>query len=115
LKEASTPPSREQLLIEVSQDIMSMVHQKQNPLAGFKPDSSAIAGTMVLDELSAVNDILRGKATPEEADAFRRWLLDVAQGAADAAKEGGFMGFGAVRVSEGEQEMLGQLRSKLVS
>jgi hypothetical protein len=113
LKEASTPPSREQLLIEVSQDVMSMVNQKQNPLAGFKPDRSAPAGTWVLDELSAVNDILLAKAAPEEADAFRRWLLDVAQGAADAAKEGGFMGFGAERVSEGEQKMLDQLRSKL--
>ena len=113
LKQASTPPSREQLLIEVSQDIMSMVNQKQNPLAGFKPDSSELAGTLVLDELSAVNDILRAKATLEEAEAFRRWLLAVAQGAANAAKEGGFMGFGAVRVSEGEQAMLEKLRSKL--
>ena len=113
LKAASTPPSREQLLIEGSQDLMSMVNQKQNPLAGFKPDSSALAGKMVLDELAAVDDILRAKATPEEADAFRRWLLDVAQAAADAAKEGGFMGFGAVRVSEGEQKMLEQLRSTL--
>jgi hypothetical protein len=36
-----------------------------------------------------------------------------AQAAADAAKEGGFMGFGAVQVSEGEQAMLDQLRSTL--
>ena len=113
LKAASTPPSREQLLIEVSQDIMSMVNQKQNPLAGFKPDSSALAGKMVLDELSAVNEILRAKASPEEANSFRRWLLDVAGAAADSAKEGGFMGFGAVQVSEGEQKMLEQLRSTL--
>lgn len=113
LKTASTPPSREQLLIEVSQDIMSMVNQKQNPLAGFKPESSALAGKTVLDELSAVNDILSAKATPEEADAMRRWLVDVAQAAADSAKEGGFMGVGAVRVSEGEQKMLEQLRSAL--
>ena len=113
LKASSTPPSREQLLIEVSQDIMSMINLKQNPLAGFKPDSSTLAGKMVLDELSAVNDILRAKATPEEADAFRRWLLDVARAAADSAKEGGFMGFGAVQVSQGEEKMLEQLRSTL--
>jgi len=60
-----------------------------------------------------VNDILSAKATPEEADAMRRWLVDVAQAAADSAKEGGFMGVGAVRVSEGEQKMLEQLRSAL--
>ncbi|MGA9161681.1 MAG: hypothetical protein WB297_12575 [Actinomycetota bacterium] len=113
LKAASTPPSREQLLIEVSQDIMSMVNQKQNPLEGFKPDSSALAGKMVLDELAAVNQILEAKATPEEGVALRRWLLDVAAAAAASAKEGGFMGFGAVRVSQGEQTMLEQLRSTL--
>jgi hypothetical protein len=50
---------------------------------------------------------------PKVRDAFRRWLLDVAQGAADATKEGGVMGFGAVRVSEGEQAMLEKLRSTL--
>ena len=88
LKTASTPPSREQLLIEVSQDIMSMVNQKQNPLAGFRPESSALAGKTVLDELSAVNDILSAKATPEEADAMRRWLVDVAQAAADSVEGG---------------------------
>ena len=113
LKAASTPPSRDELLIEVSQDLASMINQKQNPLEGFKPDSSALAGKMVLDEIAGVNVILNAKATPEEAESFRRWLLDVAQAAANAAKEGGFMGFGAVRVSEGEQKMLDQLRSTL--
>ena len=113
LKAATTPPSREQLLIEVSQEISSKVTQKENPLGGFKPDSSTLAGKMVLDELSAANDVLNAKATPEEAAAFRRWLLDVAEAAANAAKEGGFMGFHAVRVSEGEEKMLQQMRETL--
>jgi hypothetical protein len=38
-------------------------------------------------------------------------MLATAQAAADAAKEGGFMGFGAQQVSEGEQSMLDQVRS----
>ena len=113
LKAASTPPSQEELLVAVSQDIQSMVNQKQNPMAGFKPDRSALAGKMILDELAGVNEILTAKATPEEADAFRRWLLAAAQAAADGAKEGGFMGFGAELVSQGEQRMLGELRAAL--
>jgi hypothetical protein len=113
LKAAATPPSREQLLLEVAADITSMVNEKQNPLSGFKPDSSALAGKMVLDELAAVNEILSAKATGEEAEAFRRWLLEVARAAANAAKEGGFMGFGAVRVSEGEEKMVQQMRETL--
>ena len=113
LRAATTPPSREDLLVAVAQDIASMMNRKQNPLKGFKPESAALAGKMVLDELKAVNEIATAKATPEEADAFRRWLLTVAQAAADAAKEGGFMGFGAELVSQGELRMLGELRATL--
>jgi hypothetical protein len=43
----------------------------------------------------------------------RRWLLAAAQAAADAAKEGGFMGFGGEQVSAGEQQMLDQVRAAL--
>jgi hypothetical protein len=113
LRATSTPPSQEELLVAVSQEIGSMVNQKQNPMAGFKPDSSALAGKMILDELTGVNEILIAKATPEEADAFRRWLLAAAQASADGAKEGGFLGFGAELVSQGEQRMLGELREAL--
>ena len=113
LKAASSPPSREQLLIEVSQEISSMVAQKQNPLEVFKPEGSTPADQAILDEIGVVNEILEAKATPEEATAFRGWLLDIAQASADAAKEGGFLGIGAVRVSEGEQSMLDRLRSAL--
>ena len=60
-----------------------------------------------------MSGIVAAKATTEEATAFRAWLLTAAQNAADAAKEGGFMGFGAVQVSEGEKAMLDQLRSSL--
>jgi hypothetical protein len=113
LRATSTPPSQEELLVAVSQEIGSRVNQKQNPMAGFKPDSSALAGKMILDELTGVNEILTAKATPVEADAFRRWLLAAAQASADGAKEGGFLGFGAELVSQGEQRMLGELREAL--
>ena len=113
LKAASSPPTQDELLVAVSQEILAMVKQKQNPLSEFKPDRSALAGKMILDELGAVNVILDAKATATEADAFRRWLVAVATAAADAAKEGGFMGFGAVQVSEGEQRMMDELRAAL--
>ena len=88
LRSATTPPSQEELLVAVAQEIASMMNQKQNPLKDFKPDSAALAGKMVLDELKAVNEILTAKATPEEADAFRRWLLVVAPGCG-GRREGG--------------------------
>ena len=89
-------------------------HHK-NPLGGFKPAKGATAGVEILDELRGVNGIVTEKASPEDAAAVREWLLDTAQATADAAKEGGFMGWHAVRVSEGEQRMLDSLREALGS
>jgi hypothetical protein len=111
VKTAINPPSREQLLSDVALDIQSMTQQRQNPLSDFKLTDAGQAGQQILDELRAVKDVVAGKATPEETSAFSQWLLATAQAAADAAKEGGFMGFGAVQVSEGEQDMLDKVRS----
>jgi hypothetical protein len=113
LRAATVPPSQDELLAAVALDIQAMVQQKQNPARNFKPTAAATAGTEILHELSAVDAIVAEKATSEETQAFRGWLVMAAQAAADAAKEGGFMGFGAVQVSEGEQVMLDQLRSTL--
>jgi hypothetical protein len=113
LRAAAVPPSQEELLAAVALDIQAMVQQKQNPARNFKLTGAATAGTEILDELRAVDAIVAEKATPEETQAFRGWLIMAAQAAADAAKEGGFMGFGAVQVSEGEQAMLDQLRGTL--
>ena len=111
IKSATNPPSREQLLTEVALDIQSMTQQKQNPLSDYTVSKGTLAGQQILDELRAVKGIVASKATPEEAGAFSEWLVATAQAAADAAKEGGFMGFGAQQVSQGEKEMLDQVRS----
>jgi hypothetical protein len=111
IRSATNPPSREELLAEAALDIQSMTQQKQNPVSGFKLGKGMEAGPQVLDELRAVQGIVAAKATPEETAAFAKWLVATAQAAADAAKEGGFMGFGAQQVSEGEQAMLERVRS----
>jgi hypothetical protein len=113
IKSATNPPSREQLLAEVALDIQSLTQQKQNPLGDYKLSKGTRAGQQILDELRAVKAIVTAKATPEEDAAFSQWLITTAQAAADAAKEGGFMGFGATQVSQGEKDMLDQVRSAL--
>lgn len=57
-----------------------------------------------------VRGIVEAKATPEEAEAFKQWLVATAQAAAGAAKDGGFMGIGAHLLSDREQAMLDQVR-----
>jgi hypothetical protein len=50
---------------------------------------------------------------PAEAQEFKMWLMSIARKAADAAKEGGFLGFGGTQVSEQEQRALSELGSAL--
>jgi hypothetical protein len=109
LRSATLPPSQEELLASVALDVQALTQHKQNLLGDFKPKN----GQQVLDELRGVNELVTAKATSEEAEAFRRWLVAAAQAAADAAKEGGFMGFGGEQVSAGEQQMLDQVRAAL--
>jgi hypothetical protein len=109
MKSATNPPSREQLLAEVALEVQAMAQQHHHPLKGYAPDKSQV-GSQVLDELREVRSLVAATATPEEAAAFGGWLVTSAQAAADAAKEGGFMGFRAERVSEREQAMLDQVR-----
>jgi hypothetical protein len=92
----------------VAADVAEQARARQNPLRGFRPKGPR-AGEEVLDELRAVNALLVEKATPEEVAAFRWWLREAAQRTAKAAKEGGFLGFRAVLVSEREQQMLDRL------
>jgi hypothetical protein len=111
MRAAVTPPGQEELLVAVAHDLMAVLQQKENPMTGFKVENAALAGQQIVDELREVDRIVTEKATPEEVGAFREWMLGVAQAAADAAKEGGFLGFGAEQVSKGEQAMLEQLRA----
>jgi hypothetical protein len=110
--EAAQDGGHGELVDEVAKDVAARARERQNPLAGFRPQG-ATASEEILDELRAVNALVTEKATPEEAADFREYLLTAAQRAADAAKEGGFLGFGAKQVSEGEERMLARLREAL--
>ncbi len=110
MKSATNPPSREQLLAEVALEVQAMTQERQHPLKGYKPHAGGAAGTQVLQELREVQALVAATATPEESTAYAAWLVASAQAAAEAAKEGGFMGFRAQQVSAGEQAMLDQVR-----
>lgn len=111
MKSATNPPSRENLLADVALDLQAMIQQRHNPLKGFRPESGRPPGEQVIEELQSVHGLIAAKSDPEEAAAFGRWMVASAQAAADAAKEGGFMGFGAEQVSQREKDMLERVRA----
>jgi hypothetical protein len=114
LTEAAQSGGRSELVDAVAESVAETARERKSPLGDFKP-RGALAGEQILEELRAVNELVTQKATPEEAAAFREWLLTAAKRAAEAAKEGGFLGFKAERVSEGEQRMLDKLGEVLSS
>jgi len=57
-------------------------------------------------------NILSAKA-PEHCTAYVAWVSDIAQKVAESSTEGGFLGFGGERVSEGERAFLSDLKSAL--
>lgn len=112
IQETAREHSGVELVDAIADDVIAEAQQRHNVAKGFKPEGSS-PGEAIVGELQAVDGIVTQKATPEEVAALRQWLLDIARRAAEAAKEGGFMGFGAVQVSEGEQKMLERLREAL--
>jgi hypothetical protein len=57
--------------------------------------------------------ILNARASSGEVEAYKRFVLDVAQAAAEAHKEGGFIGIGGKQISDEEQAALDEIQSIL--
>jgi hypothetical protein len=56
----------------------------------------------VMTSLTRVGQILDNKA-PDDAAAFKTWLEHIAEKVAEASTEGGFLGFGGVKVTDAER------------
>jgi len=65
-----------------------------------------------LAELKQAASIVDAKA-PGDATAFKGWLAHTAQLVAEAGKEGGFLGFGGVAVSDKEKATLAEIHKVL--
>jgi hypothetical protein len=111
IRGAMNPPSREELLTDVALDVQGMTQKREHPLKGYRPAGGGDPRQALLEELRTTRGVVESKATSEEGAAFGRWMVDVAQAVADAAKEGGFMGIGATRVSDREEAVIDQVRA----
>ena len=65
------------------------------------------------DRLREALRILNAKAAVEEESAYKRFVLAVATAAAEAHKEGGFIGIGGKRISDHERVALDEIEAIL--
>jgi hypothetical protein len=71
------------------------------------------ARAYALDRVRQVAALVDQKAPVQEAQEFKQWLASLGQKVAEAAKEGGFLGFGGVQVTEEERTAVSELAMAL--
>ncbi|HEX2555761.1 MAG TPA: hypothetical protein VHL98_18835 [Microvirga sp.] len=78
----------------------------------FKNSQLADVKSKAIEEIRGVAALVDAKA-PADAAGFKAWLRGVAQKAAEAGTEGGFLGFGGVAVSDAERATLAEIDAAL--
>jgi hypothetical protein len=115
LAAAKSDPSSDALIKAVVEDLLTA----EGRAAARERVQSLIQGAELpqikaraLAELGEAAKILDTVA-PADAGPFKKWLNAVANSVAEAASEGGFLGFGGVKVSEAERATLGEISTAL--
>jgi hypothetical protein len=115
LTEAKSDQSADELIRAVSEDLLTP-DGRTSVRDGLREvavgQDYAGMKDRALAELTRAASIVDAKA-PEDAKAFKAWLGHVARVVAEAAPEGGFLGFGGVQVSEKEKATLAELNEAL--
>jgi hypothetical protein len=115
LVNAKRDPNTNQLIKAVAEDFVegeARTLARDRVQAVFKGAQASDLKGRAVEELRSVAALLDAKA-PQDAAAFKTWLRDIAQNAAEAANEGGFLGFGGVAVSDAEKATLAEISTAL--
>ncbi len=70
-------------------------------------------GSAARERLREAVRLLEEKSSPEDVEAYKQFVLRVARAAAEAHREGGFIGIGGKQVSDEEQAALDELAAVL--
>ena len=76
-------------------------------------DSHEKLQQQLIADCKEVTVLLKEKATEQEAAEYKEWAMSVAENVAKAAKEGGFLGIGGERISEGEKVVFAEIADAL--
>ena len=103
------------ILKELMTDKEKLVDDMKAKL-GAGGDAAARRAKLHAEAISSVKQaiaILAQKGTPEDVKAYRAWIGAVAEGVANAASSGGFLGFGGEKVSDAEKAFLGEVTAAM--
>lgn len=105
----STKPSDEE-----EAQLKEWAQKQEEEAKANKPQTPEELHQRIQATVSDAMGLLRERgATEDDILSFKKMMVSVAEATADASKEGGFLGFGGVRVSEKEASVLSQIKSEL--
>jgi hypothetical protein len=108
LAEVKTQGSSNDLVKALVADLETGARDQSAPaeLQGKTPDQ---VRSFAVESCRQAAALIEKKAKPDEAQGFKQWLVSAAQKVGEAAKEGGFLGFGGTQVSEQEAATIKEL------
>jgi hypothetical protein len=112
LREVKTQGPSNQLIEALVADIEAGARDLSAP-AELKGKTPEQVKSLAIESCRQAGALVGKKAKPDEAQGFQQWLVAVAQKVSEAAKEGGFLGFGGTQVSEQEAATIKQLSTAL--
>ena len=102
----------------VARIAMELVNRVGDPEAGEEPPmieppdpQAAIAD--VLQRARLASELLDVREHEDDANAYKHWLVGIAEDVVQAARSGGVLGLGGERVSESERQFVDELSSVL--
>lgn len=100
-------------LISVKEEMQASQGRIRTAMGSFgEKDPSVWVSEQTVATIQRANAIVRAKS-PEDLATYRGWILVIADKVANAAREGGFLGFGGVRVSEDEEKAIAAIKAAL--
>ena len=97
-------------------DAPELIQQLLSTRPTVQPGSASSAEELraqTTQRLQEAATLVDERATPEEAKAYKQFVVSVAQRAAERHKEGGFLGVGGQRVSDDEAAALAEIAAAL--
>jgi hypothetical protein len=117
LMEAKSSPNASELSLAIVSDMETSEGRSaaqdyvKERLKGAKRDEIK---QRAIDALRSAAAIVDQKATSDAA-VYKAWLLQIANSVAEASREGGFLGFGGVDVSEAEKATLSEIAAAVAT
>ncbi len=105
---------RELCAKEELESVRAALKGRLEEVKGKKPDEAKAAiAAMALTDVTEALTLLKSKGAGGDLGAYSAFVRGMGQKVAEAAKEGGFLGFGGERISEPERDLLARLDSTI--